>query len=298
MRITSEVMVTRSLDRLQTRLKAYERTQSELGTGKRILKPSDDPAGSRRGMTLRATLQGHERNLANISDGLGWVNAADSQLQSAIDRLSRARELATRGATNSALNERQALAAEIDAIREEIQGIANAKHLDRQLFGGYSDQPAVQSDPVTGAITYSTVAGDEVTRRVSEAELVRVNVTAAEWLGPENDNLLTQLGALANTLRDPASGPADVAPFLDTLKAAHDRIAINLADIGAATNRVESAKNRAESQLLTVRTELSDVEDVDVARGMMELQIQQVGYEATLQALSQALPPSLVAFLR
>jgi flagellar hook-associated protein 3 FlgL len=30
----------------------------------------------------------------------------------------------------------------------------------------------------------------------------------------------------------------------------------------------------------------------------VELQVQQVAYEATLQALGRALPPSLVAFLR
>jgi flagellar hook-associated protein 3 FlgL len=30
----------------------------------------------------------------------------------------------------------------------------------------------------------------------------------------------------------------------------------------------------------------------------MELQVQEIGYEATLQALAKALPPSLVSFLR
>lgn len=49
---------------------------------------------------------------------------------------------------------------------------------------------------------------------------------------------------------------------------------------------------------LTLRMELSEVQDLDLAKGVMELQVQQVAYEATLQALAKALPPSLAAFLR
>lgn len=298
MRITNEVMVSRSLDRLSTRLKAYERTQSELATGRKIIKPSDDPAGSRRAISLRATMQTHERHLANVSDAIGWLDSADSQLQSALERLGRARELTVRGSTSTTMSERFALASEIEQIAEELLGIANAKHLDRPLFGGYSDGLAVER---TGPGTYTFHgAGEEVSRRVSDSELVRVNTTAAEWLGEgsAHGNLLTQLDALVADLRDATKGAGDISPYLGTLKAAHDVMASSLADIGAATNRVESARDRAEAQLLTVRTELSNVQDVDIARGVMELQVQQVAYEATLQALAKALPPSLGAFLR
>jgi flagellar hook-associated protein 3 FlgL len=303
MRITSEVMVSRSLDRLNTRLKAYERTQSELATGRRIIKPSDDPAGSRRAISLRATMQTHERNLANVSDAVGWLDAADAQLQSGLERLGRARELTVRGSTSGGMSERLALASEIEQIAEELLGIANATHLDRPLFGGYSEGPAVARDATTPPPTYTFNGGEEqVTRRVSDTELVRVNTTAAEWLGVDagdpSAHLLAQLDALVADLRDPARGPGDISPYLDTLKTAQDVMASSLADIGAASNRVESARERSEAQLLTVRTELSNVQDVDVARGVMELQVQEIAYEATLQALAKALPPSLGAFLR
>ncbi len=294
MRITSETMVTRSLNRLQTRLQDYERSQSELGTGKRILKASDDPTGTRRAMSLKNSLASHERNLKNISDASGYLAATDSQLQTAIERLSRARELANRGASNTNAGEREALALEIDQIAEELRGIANATHQDRPLFAGFTEGPAVDDAVPPGF----EGTDDQVMRRISDSEKVRINTTAEEWMtypGGEGD-VLSELDELADALRN--GGPGDVAPRLDGLKAASDRIADTLAGIGSTTNRVESARARAEDQKLTVRTELSEVEDVDVAEGVMEMQIQQVGYEATLQALGQALPPSLVAFLR
>lgn len=294
MRITSEVMVTRSLDRLQGRLQAYERSQSELATGRRILSPSDDPAGSRRALSLNAALRTREQELANVDDARGWLNAADSQLQSVLNRLARARELTTRGASDSTPAERQAMALEIREIREEIVGIANTDHQGRPLFGGYSAGPAVEGAP--GAWRFNG-GGDEVTRRVSDTELVRVNVTAEEWLGTAGAG--DMLSVLAGIEQELATGDqAALSGRIGDLTAAADRVGGSLATIGAATNRVDSARDRAQAATLTLRTELSNVQDVDIAQGIMELQTQQVAYEATLQALAKALPPSLVSFLR
>jgi flagellar hook-associated protein 3 FlgL len=294
-RITSEVMVTRSLERLGGRLQQYERTQNELSTGKRILAASDDPAGARRAASLRGSLQAREQELRNASDAMGWLDSADTQLQSVLTRINRVQELAVRGASDASHSERLALAAEIRHITDEIAGVANATHLGRPLFGGFGAGPAVE--PV-GGVWVAHGTGDEVMRRVSDTEQVRINVTAGEWLGvgsPHGD-LLTQLQQLATDLEDPAQ-PA-IAPRLDGLEKARAHVADALGDLGAATNRVTSAQQRTNSLLVTLRKELSDIEDVDIAHGIMELQVQQVAYEATLQALGRALPPSLVAFLR
>jgi flagellar hook-associated protein 3 FlgL len=294
-RITSEVMVTRSLERLGGRLQQYERTQNELSTGKRILAASDDPAGARRAASLRGSLQAREQELRNASDAMGWLDSADTQLQSVLTRINRVQELTVRGASDASHIERLALAAEIRNITEEIAGIADTNHLGRPLFGGFGAGPAVEQ---VDGVWVANGTGDEVMRRVSDTERVRINVTAGEWLGvgsPHGD-LLTQLQQLATDLEDPAL-PA-IGPRLEGLERARAHVADALGDLGAATNRVTSAQQRTNSLLVTLRKELSDIEDVDIAHGIMELQVQQVAYEATLQALGRALPPSLVAFLR
>jgi flagellar hook-associated protein 3 FlgL len=292
MRITSEAMVLRSVDRLQTRLERYERAQTELATGRTILAPSDDPAGARRSISLRSSLQAREQELKNIDDARGWLDAADTQLQTVVDRLRRVRELATQGASHGDDNVRSALATEVRQITEEIAGIANTRHLDRPLFGGFSDENPVRPD--------RTIADgeDAVLRRVSDSEQVRINVTAAEWMVPRDGSpdLLAFLGQLADDLQ--AGDSAAISGHLGTLQARSTQVADNLSVIGAATNRIESARARSIDLSLTLRTELSNVEDLDLSRGIMELQIQEVAYEATLAALGRALPPSLVGFLR
>ncbi|GGI06663.1 flagellin N-terminal helical domain-containing protein [Egicoccus halophilus] len=311
MRITSEAMVLRSVDRLQSRLALYERSQTELATGRRILQPSDDPAGTRRALSLQSSLQGREQELANISDARGWLDTADTHLQTVTTRLARVRDLATQGASDQDDNVRRALAAEIRQITEELAGMASTTHLDRPLFGGFGTGEQVRR--VDGAWQFPDArqAGepDQITRRVSDSEQVRINVTAAEWLGTEvvgtddqgapvqGPQLLNFLERLATEL-ETGDDPAVVGESLALIQTATVKVTDTLAQIGAATNRVESARARALDLQLTLRSELSQVENIDMAQGIMELQVQQVAYEATLQALAKALPPSLVAFLR
>lgn len=289
----------RSLDRLQSRLSQLERSQSELASGRRIQKPSDDPTGARRAMSLRSAQQAREQDLRNADDAMGWLGSADGQLQSASSLLARARELATRGASDANPAERGALAMEVRSIAEEMATIANTRRLDRPLFGGFTGGAAVERD-AAGAWT-SNGDGDAITRRLSDSGatdgggLVRVNITADEWLGP-NAQLLTELDELADAIETKSS--SEISGQLSVLDAAGRRIGDGLGQIGAATNRVTAAKARAEDLSLTLRKELSDVQDIDMAKGVMELQVQDVAFEATLQAIGRSLPPSLGAFLR
>lgn len=296
MRITSEMMVANSLRRLQTRLAHYERVQSQLASGSRMLSPSDDPSGTGRALGLRANLRAREQEARNAGDAKAWLDVADSQLQATTDRLQRVRELAVRGASSLGQPERQAIAQELVAIREELVAVANTRHGGRPLFSGYGQNDAVAN--VAGTWVYQ---GDQgaVTRRVGESDVVRVNVTADEVFGftsPDGsvfaliDDLVAGLGG-----PDPATALADGVGRID---AARQRIGDAQATIGANANWVASALRRSGDALLSVRTQLAEVEDVDIAEAVMELQTQEVAYSATLQALARALPPSLAAFLR
>ena len=52
------------------------------------------------------------------------------------------------------------------------------------------------------------------------------------------------------------------------------------------------------SSALTLQAKLSSTEDVDLPKTIMELQMQQTGYQAALSITAKALQPTLVDFLR
>ena len=62
--------------------------------------------------------------------------------------------------------------------------------------------------------------------------------------------------------------------------------------------RIEAAQTRVTDHILSLRSELGEVEDVDLAEAVMELQLQETAYQAALTAFSYAGQPSLMDFLR
>lgn len=299
MRITQGMMVENQVAQLQRRLERFERSQSQLGTGKSLLKPSDDPAAANRGLVLRASLRAREQEARNGADALTWLNLADSKLQSAVDRLQRARELTVAGASSQNATAHAAMATEIDEIRAEITAIANTEHGGRSLFGGFASGTTVTGPPWTYGGSSDGISPDVVLRRVGEHDEVRVNVTAQEVFVYDpvgGGDLLTLLDDISAAMR--AGDETAVGASLADLDRAMANIGDHQATIGAATNRIDAAMVRNQEDRLTLRSELSSNEDVDISEAVMELQTQEVSYQATLAALSRVLQPSLVDFLR
>jgi flagellar hook-associated protein 3 FlgL len=57
-------------------------------------------------------------------------------------------------------------------------------------------------------------------------------------------------------------------------------------------------KQSAQDRLLSVTSQLSDVEDVDLPKTIMDMQLQQTSYQAALAASAKVIQPSLIDFLR
>lgn len=293
MRVTSEMMTNNSLRRLSTRLASYEKTQTKLATGRRYQVTSEDVGSSVRAQSLRSSMRLREQEARNAADARSWLDIADNQLQSAVSGIQRLRDLAVRGATSIGPDEDEAIALEMESMREQLLSVANFTYRDRPLFGGHSADLAVTRNPWT-----ADPSPGKVERRVGDHDLVQVNVTAHEvfGFGRAEGDLFTALDDMIANLRN--GDHAAVGEGITRLDAGRSDLTAALATIGSRTNWVDSALQRSEGTLHTIRTELSQVEDVDVAEAIMDLQVQEVAYQATLQAMARALPPSLASFLR
>ena len=298
MRVTSEMMVTGSLRRLQGRLERYERAQTALATGKWINRPSDDPAQASRGLSLRAAMSSGEQQLRAADDARSLVERADGELQSASTLLQRIRNLAVSSGTVNSDDARQALAKEMLELRDELVSIANTRHRGRAVFAGFSNDEVVDTAGTwSNATTPAAMTTQAIERKISDTDTVTVNVTAADVFGFTGGT--DTFSAIAQLATDVAAGDeAGVTAGLTAMDTALGHVHEGLATLGAAGARIDSARGRTEDGMLTLRTELSEVEDVDVAEAIMNLQVEEVAYQATLQALGRSLPDTLVSFLR
>lgn len=296
-RVTQRLMMERSLTAMNTGLGRLARTQEQLSTGRTINRPSDSPTGTNDAMRLRAQMAADNQHARNASDGLAALGQADSTLQSMSDQVRRARDLILQGKSTGSAgpDARAALAAELTQIRDSLLAMANTQHMGRPLFSG-TDFGEVDG----GKVAYlpdGTYAGDDeaIERTVGQGSPVRVNVTGEEAFGAGDDNLFN---VLTRTIDHMTTNPDALGTDLEQLDAVALNMRTALADVGTRYGRVETAMSRLTDVNLTNSAALSEVENVDIAKAVVDLQMQEVAYQAALGATARVLQPSLLDFLR
>lgn len=300
-RMTQGMMNRQAQTGLQAGLNRLAKVQEQLSTGRVINRPSDDPTGATSAMRLRTSVAEQRQYVRNANDGLGWLDQADSTLTSVTDQVRRAHEIALQGANDGSLGQqaRDALATEVDQIRQGLLSTANATYLDRPVFGGVTaGSVAYAADPVTDVITYQpgAVVTDGVVRAVADGAAVRVDVPGPSIFGADGSSLFDHLGALSVALR--AGDSAGITTAVGALKADRERVTNAQAEIGARTKRVEQARDAASDAELRLTSSLSEVENTDLVKASVDLKLQEVGYQAALSATARVMQPSLLDFLR
>ena len=292
LRITQRSLSEGALANLQSNLSRLGRIQAQMSSGRSISRTSDSPTGTVSSLRIRSDLRRSDQLLRNANDGIGWLGTADTTLTNGLALIRRTKELALQGA-NGSMNQagREALAAEVDVLREGMIAVANSKHLDRPLFAGNSGSATAY----TPAGVYQGDAG-LVHRTVAPGVQVQVNLTGTEVFGPPGADLFAVMADIADHLRN--NPAALTATDLDAIDGAFLRIQNSLATIGSRYHQIEIMQSRMESNQIDGRNQLSEVEGVDLAESTVELQMAEVSYQAALAATAKAITPTLVDFLR
>jgi flagellar hook-associated protein 3 FlgL len=291
-RITQRLMAQHSLSSMQTNLNRLSNSQDRLSSGKAINRPSDSPTGTNDAMRLRSALAAGEQHSANAADATSWLDHADSTLSSMMSSVHRVRDLVVQGANTGANGTiaREALATELTQIRSSMLADANTKHLGRPIFGGTT----------SGTTAYDpsgTYVGDtnSVDRTIGDGVNVSVNVVGPDAFSTPDDDLFKVLGDAITQLR---SNPAELSGTINRVDAMSLKMTSALADIGSRQARVDATSNSLSMSALNNKTSLSDVEGIDLAAAIMDVQLQTTAYQAALGATAKVIQPSLLDFLR
>lgn len=296
MRVTPLTMSQTVTTGLQGALGHLQDVQAELSSGKRINRYSDAPPDAAASLRLRAEESDWTSYAKAADDGTAWLNTQDQALQTAGTLLQRVRELTVAaGNSTTSATEREAMASEIDSIRDQLAGIANTTYLGQSVFGGFSAS-AVTKTGSTWA--YSGDSG-AVQRRITPDVTVQVNGDGASifGFGAGQTNVFATLDQVAADMRSGNTGQLGTAD-LDAIDARRQAVTTGLSVVGARTSLIDASKTAGSAQLSTIKETRSSIEDVDVAQTALELQLAQTGYQAALAAAGRIALPTLADFLR
>jgi flagellar hook-associated protein 3 FlgL len=303
-RITNAMISRSVLQDLNDVSNRLSLTQQRMSSGKQITRPSDDPYGTSRALTLRSDVESTQQYQRNVGEAVAWQNITDAALSKVTDAMQRVRELVV-GAANDAAGQpaRDSAAAEIDQLIETIKGEANASYGGRYVFSGTDTDQKPYA--VGGADTYiPSQPPQPVAREIGPGVAVQVNVQGLDLLGEgqsAGDGLiLDNLRDIAQHLRSGVT--ADVNTLRSTDLQGIDRNLAALtqarATVGATTNRLEAADSRLLEVEESATKLLSDVEDADMAKTLIDFSMQQNVYQSALRAGANIVQQSLLDFLR
>ncbi|GAB7389196.1 flagellar hook-associated protein FlgL [Bacillaceae bacterium] len=300
LRVTQGMLNKQMLANLSNSYRALGKYQDQLASGKKINKPSDDPVVAVRGMYYRSTLMEIEQFKRNAEQGQSWMELTDEALGQATDVLQRVRELVVQGSNGTfEQSSLDAIAAEIEQLKEHLGEIANTSIAGRYIFAG-TDTLTPPYDAASGSFTNQN--GDPIRLEVNKGEYVKINVNGTDVFkfsvtdsdGTNYDGIFEVLDGIISDLRNGVSP----GKYLDVLDKQTDHILAERAALGARMNRMELTISRLDQSEVTAKKLLSEAEDADMAKVITELKAQENVHRAALAAGARIIQPTLVDFLR
>ena len=136
-RITQGHLFSRALSDIHRGLGNYNLLQRQVATGRRIEKPSDDPAAALRIIPLQNDIRNLQQLSNNAKLARETLDTGAVSLEDASSIMQRVRELTMQAANGSVnANDRASIGEELDQMLQQLVGLSNSTRGDTFLFGG------------------------------------------------------------------------------------------------------------------------------------------------------------------
>jgi len=255
-------MYQSNIDSLSKAMSGGQDIYMRLSSGQILLKPSDDPAGASQAVIYQNALS----NISQFDTARLYAQDALGQEDTTLNAVANlmTKNLATKivaggnGAYSAA--DREALATEIQGIRDNILDLANSKNQNgRYIFSGYK----------TGDIPYQTdgtyVGGDvAMTQKIADSTEIAVGHTGKDvFMSGTPDDIFAALDKAIEALKQPVTDDADreaLQSVLDSVNVSLQRGIDNLgkiqAEVGTNLQQIESLGFSSETQKITLQSRL------------------------------------------
>jgi flagellar hook-associated protein 3 FlgL len=157
MRISTNELFRQGTHAMLEQQVKLSKTQLQLASGRRLLNPADDPAGTARALALGQAIETTQQFQLNADAAAGRLGLEDNALKGVTNLLQRVRELAVQTNSGALANaDRGAIAAELRQRMDELLRFANTQDASGEyLFAGYQSQTQPFALTAAGAVVYN-----------------------------------------------------------------------------------------------------------------------------------------------
>ena len=290
-RVTTQMSMAAASARLQAGAAKVAELTDQATTLRAIQKPSDDPVGTASSMQVRKEQAAAAQYSRNANDAAAWLATTDSALSSVYSVLNNVRDLTVQAANSGTMSDtnRDAFVTQFRSLKADLEARANTTYGTRSVFAG-SSTAAAAYDPATGWAT----SGTDVSRRIGDGTTVRVDTAGTAVFGSGDDSVFAVIDSIVSDLQNGVNVNArinDVDGALGTVRGAQ-------ADVGVRHAAALAAQDSLKSATVSLESRRAGIEDVDLAKAVLDLQVQQTNYQAALAVTAKVLQPTLMDYLR
>ncbi len=307
MKISNQLLFERGAEQMSAVQTRLAKSQAQLAQGKQIINPSDAPDKAATIQRLNSVLSrqaSYQTSLGNVKTRL---DGEETALNSGTDLIIRIKEISVQAANDTlGPQNRQALATEMQALRDQLLSLANTQDSNgNYLFSGSKvSQPAFAVD----ASGYPTYQGDQTRMQVSigDQRSIAVNRTGTD--------------AFVSVARTDAQGNTQGVGFFQSvdeliagIKGSNQKamqqgigemdkllqgISMAQAAVGSDQATLEQQTAVIEATTLNLKTTLSSVQDLDYASAVTTMNQQMLSLEAAQSSFAKISQLNLFNFIK
>jgi flagellar hook-associated protein 3 FlgL len=296
LKISTSYMFDRATERMSNAQGRLSHTQAQLAESKQVLSPSDAPDQAAAIDRLRQEIDRQKGHAATLQTAFQRYTAEETALGSAVQVLTRIRELATQAGNDSLAGpDREAIAVELKGLRNQLVTVGNTRDdSGNYLFSGTRVTTPAFAVDIDGNVVYQ---GDQTQTRVPA--------------GVERTVLYTRSGTdiYSRVVRTDDQGQKSSVGFFDALddliSAAEgndgpairnslgeaeqmlNNLSLAQAQCGSDQQVVESQSDVIAQTTLRLKSTLSSIEDLDYTEAVARMNKEMTALQAAMSSFGR-----------
>jgi flagellar hook-associated protein 3 FlgL len=284
---------------------ATNQASEQLSSGFKVTQSSDAPDQISSLLQLEANLQSNKQITKNLSNVKTQVDTGESSLNTAVQLTQQAISLGAQGASSiQTASQRQILAQQAQNIQSQLVSLANTTVAGKHIFSGdTSGSPSYQLDS-TSATGVDRLVTTQATQQIQDTSgsLFAVSKTAQDIFDHRNpddtvasDNLFAAVNSLSVALAN--NDTAGINSALTSLHTASDYLNTQQAFYGSVQDQVAASTTAAQTQNVSLTTQISAIRDADLTQAAIQLSAGQTDQAAAFSAEAKLPRTSLFDYL-
>jgi flagellar hook-associated protein 3 FlgL len=296
MKISTAFLFDRATNQMSTVQNRLAKSQAQMAQGKQVIAPSDAPDQASSIARMKGILEKQQSYLDAISSARNRYQTEETALSNVTDALTRLREITIQASSDTVGPvDRQALALEMAGLRDQIMSLANTQDENGlYIFAGSRVKTPAFGVTESGEFAYQ---GDQSTMQilVGDQRMVQLNRSGADAftrvvrldveVKPFGVGFFQAIEDMVQAVKSSdRTGMDRSIGELDNLQIG---VSMALAQVGTDMNVLDSQQVVLEETNLRLKSTLSNVEDLDYAEAITQMNKEMLALEAAQSSFAK-----------